>query len=168
MKMKPLVLFPFILFFLTGCAKESAFYEPEFQSNDPHTPGAVEDVRYGYHGDQLLFVVFQTSLMGESHTEFKIAPIPDPTKTPVITQHYDHWIQLPDGTRKDLPGSRMLFEYDLGGAFTNRPIDVTLDEFREWQASRPETYSIENLEQFVAQHRKHPWISAQPGRKILT
>ena len=152
--MKPFALSTVILFFLTGCAKESAFNEPEFQSNDPRTRGAVVDVRYGYHGDRLLFVVFQTTVMGESHTEFKIAPVPDPMKTPVITQHYDHWIQLPDGTRKDLPGSRMMFEYDLGGAFTNRAIDVTLDEFREWQASSPETYSIENLEEYVAHQRK--------------
>jgi hypothetical protein len=47
-----------------------------------------------------------------------------------------------------------MFEYDLGGAFTSRPIDVTLDEFREWIASRPQIYSIEKLEEFAAGQRK--------------
>jgi hypothetical protein len=154
MKTKPLALLPVILLVLTGCAKESAFYESDLQSNDSRTRGAVEDVRWGYHGDQLLFVIFQTSIMGESHTEVKIAPITAPKNADVVIPHYDHWIALPDGTRKDLPSSRTMFEYDLGGAFTNRPIDLTLDEFREWVASHPEIYSIDKLEEYVAQQRK--------------
>jgi hypothetical protein len=132
------------------------FHKPSFAED--HFQSAtlpLQDVRYGYHGDQLLFVVFQTSVNGESHTEFKIAPIPDPMKTSVIMTQYDHWIELPDGTRKDLPNSRAMFEYDLGGVFSNRPVDVTLDEFRQWTASRPEIYSIEKLERFVVQQRKH-------------
>jgi hypothetical protein len=129
-----------------------AFYEGELQSG--YLP--LQDVRYGYHGDQLLFVAFQTSVNGESHTEFKIAPPPDPMTTPghVIIPHYDHWISLPDGTRKGLPNSRTMFQYDLGGAFASRPVDVTLDEFRAWIASRPQVYSIEALEVFVAVQRK--------------
>lgn len=128
---------------------ESSFAEDHFQSGSL----PLQDVRYGYHGDKLLFVVFQTSVNGESHTEFKITPISDATVSNVVITHYDHWIGLPDGTRKDLPGSRTMFEYDLGGAFTSRVIDMTLDEFREWIASRPEIFSIEKLEQFVAQQR---------------
>jgi len=129
------------------------FYEQKLQSGSL----PLQDVRWGCHGDQLLFVVFQTSVNGESHTEFKITPIPEPTTTPghVITPHYDHWIELPDGTRKDLPSSRTMFEYELGGALTSRPIDVSLNEFREWIASRPKIYSIEKLEEFVVQQRTH-------------
>jgi hypothetical protein len=130
------------------------WYEQESQS----TSLPLQDVRWGFRGDRLLFAVFQTGVMSvsESHTEAK-APIIDPNpKNPnVMTPHYDHWIQLPDGTQKDLPGSRTMFEYDLGGAFISRPVDVTLDEFREWLASRPATYSIEKLEEFVAQEQKH-------------
>jgi hypothetical protein len=132
------------------------FYKPPF--SETHFQSAtlpLQDVRYGYHGDQLLFVIFQTSVNGESHTEFKITPITAPKNGDVVIPQYDHWIQLPDGTQKDLPGSRTIFEYDLGGAFTSRPVDVTLDEFREWLASRPATYSIEKLEEFVAQEQKH-------------
>jgi hypothetical protein len=130
---------------------KSPFAETHFQSGTL----PLQDVRYGYHGDQLLFVIFQTSVNGQSHTEFKIAPISDSMKAGTIVSHYDHWIELPDGTRKDLPISRAMFEYDLGGTFSSRPVDVTLDEFRQWTASRPEIYSIEKLEQFVAQQRKH-------------
>ncbi|HKW28920.1 MAG TPA: hypothetical protein VJT54_06270 [Verrucomicrobiae bacterium] len=130
------------------------FYESALQSGTFPVQD-VQDVRWGYHGNRLLFVVFQTSVNGKSHTEFEIAPTPDPMKTGVIIPHYDHWIELPDGTRKELPGSRTMFEYDLGGAFTSRSIDVTLDEFRQWTASRPEIYSVEKLEQFVARQRKH-------------
>jgi hypothetical protein len=133
------------------------FYKPPFQEGhlqSGYLP--VQDVRYGYHGDQLLFVVFQTSVNGESHTQFKIAPAPDPMTTPghVIITHYDHWIELPDGTRKDLPSSRTMFEYVGGPFFKSRQIDVTLDEFRGWLASRPQIYSIEKLEEFVADQRQ--------------
>ena len=151
--MKPLVFLPVILL-LTSCGRQAAFYEPELQANDPRTTGAIQDVRWGYHGDQLLFVIFQTSINGESHTEGKITPLPAQKNADDVIPHYDHWIELPNGTRKDLPGSRAMFEYDLGGAFTSRPIDVTLDEFREWIASRPQIYSIEKLEEFAAGQRK--------------
>ena len=140
---------------MTGCGRQAAFYESELQANDPHTSGvAAQDVRWGYHGDRLLFVIFQTSVNGESHTETKVTPIPAMKNADVSVPRYDHWISLPDGTRKDLPNSRMMFEYDLGGAFTSRPIDVTSDEFRAWIAPRPHTYSIEKLEEFVAALRK--------------
>lgn len=132
------------------------FYQPLF--SETHFQSGtlpLQDVRYGYHGDQLLFVIFQTSVNDESRTEVKIAPITAPKNAGVVIPQYDHWIELPDGTRQELPGSRTMFEYDLGGAFTSRSIDVTLDEFRQWTASRPEIYSIEKLEQFVAQQRKH-------------
>lgn len=130
------------------------FYKPLF--SETHFQSGtlpLQDVRYGYHGDQLLFVVFQTSVNRESHTEVNIGPVPEPMKAGVVTSHYDHWIELPDGTRKDLPSSRTMFEYDLGGAFTSRPIDVTLDELREWIASCPKIHSIEKLEEFVAHRR---------------
>ena len=153
MKTKPFVFLPIILL-LTCCSRHLAFYEPELQANDPRTTGAVQDVRWGYNGDQLLFVIFQTSINGESHTEGKITPIPAPKNADVYVPHYDHWIELPDGTRKDLPGSLTMFQYDLDGAFTSRPIDVTLDEFRGWIASRPQIYSIEKLEDFAARQQK--------------
>lgn len=154
MKTKRLVFLPVILL-LASCGRHAAFYEPELQANDPRTSGvAVQDVRWGCHGDQLVFVIFQTSVNGESHTDNKITPIPALKNADVYIPHYDHWIELPDGTRKELPSSRTMFQYDLGGAFTSRQIDVTLDEFREWIASRPRIYSIEKLEDFAAQHRK--------------
>lgn len=130
------------------------FYKPHF--SETHFQSGTfpsQDVRYGYHGDQLLFVVFQTSVNSEAHTEFKNAPISDTMKPGDVISQYDHWIQLPDGTRKDLPSSRTMFEYDLSGTLTSRPIDVTLDELREWIASRPKIYSIGKLEEFVAHWR---------------
>lgn len=128
------------------------FYRPQFYESDLRSATLPrQDVRYGYHGGQLLFVVFQTSYTGQSHTEFKTAQIFDPIKTGSIEPHYDHWIELPDGTRKNLPNSRTIFEYDLGGNFISRPIDVTLDKFREWIASSPKVYSIEKLEEFARQ-----------------
>jgi hypothetical protein len=130
------------------------FYRPQFyESNLQSETLPLQDVRYGYHNDQLLFVVFQTSYTGQSHTEFKTTPIPDLIKTSSIVPHYDHWIDLPDGTRKNLPNSRTMFEYDLGGDFASRPIDVTLDKFREWIASSPKVYSIEKLEEFARQRK---------------
>ena len=80
------------------------YYWHEQESQTASLP--LQDVRWGIRGDRLLFVVIQTGVMSmsESHTEVK-APIIDPKNQNVIIPHYDHWIQLPDGTRKDLPGS---------------------------------------------------------------
>ena len=149
MKIASPVLLPIVLLLVTGCSnKEPPFYEDHLQSGSP-----LQDIRYGFRSDQLLFVVFQTSATLESHTEFKTGPIKAPENGDRIVSQLDHWIELPDGTRQDLPGSRMMFEYNFG-AFTNRPIDVTLDEFRAFLVSRPEIYSIERLEAFVAGQRK--------------
>lgn len=151
MKIPLPVLLSIVLLPFTGCrVQEPPFYESHLQFGNP-----LQDIRYGYHGDQLLFVVFQTSATLQSHTEIKTVRLTASREGAAAKPQLDHWIELPDGTRTDLPGSRMMFEYNLG-AFTNRPVDVTLEEFRGFLASRPQKHAIAQLEEFVAQQRKRP------------
>jgi len=104
--------------------------------------GIKYNVRYGYRDGRLFWIIFE-STVSEFRYPADIRPIPGG-----FIQYPTPSIALPDGTTRDLANSRMMFQFS-GQAFTNRPIDVTLNQFSAFLASMPKKYSIEKLEEYV-------------------
>lgn len=131
---------------LVGCAEHPTYYEKALRAE---RDGLVQAVRYGYHDDTLLFIVFESSYTRLRHIGFQDIPRGG------SEMHLDRWIVLPDKTKQDLPTSKMMFEYRVG-EFSNRPVDVTLAEFKSFLATHPGNYSIHQLEEYIGRGQKAP------------
>ena len=142
---------------VTGCGRKTevhkkANYNEMFMTGSG-SYGIVTSIRYGYSEDKLLFVVFESSYApAPLHTDGRKVQR-DADSWYIIK---DRWINLPDGTKKYLPDSGAMFEYDCG-AFTNQPINLTLPEFQGYLSVRPKShYSIKTVEEYLTTSRTHP------------
>src|ERR1035437_5935026 len=81
---------------------------------------------YGHREGKIVFVFFQTQ-HGTPSKENRLKHLTIKSH-PVLANVCEGWIEMPDGTKQDLPSSMMVFEY-TDGVFHASPIDMTLDDF---------------------------------------
>src|SRR6266404_1019003 len=110
-------------------------------------------VRFGHRDGRIAFVVFQTEHGAPSqenllkHLTLK--------SHPTLGDVCEGWIEIPGGRRRDLPSSKMVFEY-TDGIFHAAPIDLTLDDFSRYLDSiqrrpvgvDPKGLTVEALKEF--------------------
>jgi hypothetical protein len=95
------------------------------------------DVIFG-HRAKIAFVVFfsddrtSSKVKDRDPLEYLIVK-PDPTEPG--TAYCEGWIEMPDGTKRDLPSSNMAFGYTNGVFLVSAPIDMTTEEFSSYLRS---------------------------------
>ena len=98
--------------------------------NDSQTYSWVLD---GYRDDRIAFVIFQTThgtnddYSKHIHLTIRNLKISAASNANVC----DGWIDMPDGTKRDLPSSKMVFEF-TDGVFHSAPIEMSLDDFSRY------------------------------------
>ncbi len=82
----------------------------------------------GQRDDRVAFVVFQNTHGTNTDYSQHIHLTLHSTNTPAGTANVgEGWIDMPDGTKRDLPTSKMVFEY-TDGVFHSAPIDMSYDD----------------------------------------
>jgi hypothetical protein len=76
---------------------------------------------YGCRTNKMAFVIFQTN-HGTNYEYIKHIHLT--LHTPKNSLACEGWIDMPDGTKRDLPSSSMVFEY-TDGVFHSAPIDIS-------------------------------------------
>ncbi len=93
---------------------------------------------YGHRTNKIAFVIFQTN--HGTNTEY-LQHIHLTLHTPENPLACEGWIDMPDGTKRDLPSSKMVFEY-TDGVFHSAPIDISYDDFlRFLDSAHPDAWS---------------------------
>ena len=102
---------------------------------------------YGYRTNKIAFVIFQT-MHGTNDAGY--------SQHIHLTQHTENssagvrnvcegWIDMPDGTKRDLPSSGMVFEC-TDGVFHSAPIDISYDDFLIYlKKARPDPWTYKGL-----------------------
>lgn len=108
----------------------------------------VEQVDYGFSGETVHFVVFQTAHQS-------LTPCAHLTMTTLSGGSTLCWgyIRLPDGTQQDLPTSGYIYE-STPTQFKSAKISFTTSQLRSYLDSHPQPATIAGLTQFVAQKRQ--------------
>ena len=136
-------IFPSVLLTtaLLGCRVEIEPRHDGYSSAGPN--GTVTRVDYGYSGERVYFVTFQTE-QGELIPHAKVTLLPQPDG------HNDckGYITLPDRTQQDLPTSHRIFEI-THGQFHSARIRFTASQLRSYLKSHPMPPTIDGLEQFI-------------------
>ena len=102
-------------------------------------------VQWGYRGDELAYVcIAGKRLPGERVTGLISGGVNGGKR--------DFFVHRPDGKRVAVPGKIQLFEF-IDDQYRESSERVSLAEFRAFEASHPEEYSIDALVRF-AQHRR--------------
>jgi len=95
--------------------------------------GSDEDAHtwivYGHRTNKIAFVIFQTN-HGEN-TNVYSEHIHLTLHTPGNPLACEGWIDMPDGTKQDLPSSSMVFEC-TDGVFHSAPIDLSEADFKRY------------------------------------
>ena len=108
---------------------------------------------YGDRNGKIAFVFFQTE-HGTPSKENRLKHL-TLKSYPKLGDVCEGWIEMPNGTRRDLPSSKMVFEC-TDGVFHAAPIDLTLDDFSRYLDSiqrrpvgvDPNGLTVEALKEF--------------------
>jgi len=104
--------------------EQPTLFESECWSDSPNQTYC--QAAFGHRGGKIAFVFFQTE-HGTPSRENRLTHLTiksDPTLANVC----EGWIEIPGGRKRDLPSSKMVFEY-TDGVFHEASIDLTLDDF---------------------------------------
>ena len=86
----------------------------------------------GQRDDQVAFVVFQNTHGTNTDYSQHIHLTLHSTNTPAgFANVGEGWIDMPDGTKRDLPTSKMVFEY-TDGVFHTAPIEMSYDNLTSY------------------------------------
>ena len=106
--------------------------------------GADNDIQayswilYGQRSGKIAFVIFQTSHGTNTDYSKHVHLTLHSTNTVAGSGNVgEGWIDMPDGTKRDLPTSNMVFEY-TDGVFHSAPIEMSEDDFLHYIFSRQE------------------------------
>jgi len=126
---------------LLGCRIE---IEPVYGSySTAGADGSVTMVQYGYSGERVYFVSFETE-QGTVIPHAKVTVLPQPDGHNSCTGY----ITLPDGREQDLPPSHCVFEFTRG-QFRSCPIKFTTSQLRAYLQPRPTLPTIDGLNHFI-------------------
>jgi hypothetical protein len=118
---------------LLAFADEQPTFWESFGGSDEN---ASTWIVYGHRTNKIAFVIFQTN--HGTNTEY-LQHIHLTLHTPENPLACEGWIDMPDGTKKDLPSSNMVFEY-TDGALHTAPIDLSEADFSRYLDSvRPKS-----------------------------
>jgi hypothetical protein len=129
---------------LLALADEQPTFCESFGGGDEHQSNWII---YGHRTNRIAFVIFQT--MHETNDAGYSQHIH-------LTQHpyessagvgnvCEGWIDMPDGTKRDLPTSGMVFEY-TDGVFHSAPIDISETDFSHYlETVRPDPWTYRRL-----------------------
>ena len=89
-------------------------------------------ILFGHRDDKIAFVIFQnthgTNVDYSKHIHLTLLS----TNTPAGFANVGKgWIDMPDGTKRDLPSSHMIFEY-TDGVFQSVPIKMPYSDFSRY------------------------------------
>jgi hypothetical protein len=115
-----LVGFPLLAF-----AGEPLTLWESFGGSDAHTSTWIV---YGHRTNTIVFVIFQTN-HGTNYEYLQHIHLT--LHTPENPLACEGWIDMPDGTKQDLPSSNMVFEY-TDGVFHSAPIDMSCADFSRY------------------------------------
>jgi hypothetical protein len=117
-----LLVLPLLVF-----ADEPPTFWESFGGTDPQ-PFTSTWIVYGHRTNKIAFVIFQTN--HATNTEY-LQHIHLTLHTPKNPLACEGWIDMPDGTKQDLPSSSMVFEY-TDGVFHAAPIDLSEADFSRY------------------------------------
>ena len=90
-------------------------------------------ILYGYRNDRIVFVIFQnTHGTNDDYSKHIHLTI---NSHEGIGNVCEGWIDMPDGTKQDLPTSNMVFEY-TDGVFHSAPIGMSHNDLMSYIDSR--------------------------------
>ena len=131
-----------VLFFLAVCAFAEGTPTNESKAVQREQPTSFESeayvdtenqiecsVRFGHRDGKIAFIVFQTE-HGTPSQENVLKHVTLKSH-PTLGDVCEGWIEMPDGTKQDLPSSKMVFEY-TDGVFHASPIEMTRDDFSRY------------------------------------
>jgi hypothetical protein len=107
----------------------------------------VERVDYGFSGETVYFAVFQTA-----HQQLTGCVNLTMTTLPSGSNICWGYINLPDGTRQDLPTSSRIYESSTNH-FKSAKIFFTTSQLREYLNSGPQPATIDGLNQLVLKNK---------------
>jgi hypothetical protein len=89
-------------------------------------------ILYGHRDHRIAFIIFQTTHGKKADYSKHIHLTLNSTNTAAgFANVGEGWIDMPDGTKRDLPSSRMVFEY-TDGAFHSAPIEMDEEDFSRY------------------------------------
>jgi hypothetical protein len=96
--------------------------------NDSHT---YTWIFYGHRNDKIAFIIFQTTHGTNTDYSQHIHLTMHSLNTAGCPNVCEGWIDMPDGTKRDLPSSKMVFEF-TDGVFHPAPIDMLQDDLSRY------------------------------------
>ena len=113
---------------------------------------------FGHRDGRIAFVFFQTR-HGTPSKDNRLKHLTIKSH-PTLANICEGWIELPDGTKKDLPSSKIAFEF-TDDSFHSAPVDLSLDEFFRYLHSieksdfevDPKGLTVESLKKFETKLR---------------
>jgi hypothetical protein len=111
---------------LLAFADEQPTFGESFGGSDEN---AHTWILYGHRTNKIAFVIFQTN-HGENTNDYS-QHIHLTLNTPGNPLACEGWIDMPDGTKQDLPSSSMVFEC-TDGVFHSAPIDLSEADFSRY------------------------------------
>jgi len=111
---------------LLALADEPPTFGESFGGSDEN---AHTWILYGHRTNKIAFVIFQTNT-GENTNDYS-EHIHLKLNTPGNPLACEGWIDMPDGTKQDLPTSSMVFEC-TDGVFHSAPIDLSEADFKHY------------------------------------
>jgi hypothetical protein len=124
-----------IVLLLSGCERKNRVRQYNKVWGWPPDYNAV--VFYGFTDSRVHFAVFES----------KEGSIEPRAKVTMIGDFCEGYLELPDGTKVDLPTSNHIYEF-TSGRFTSAPIDFTRAQLNAYLDSHPKPPTIEGLKLF--------------------
>lgn len=104
-------------------------------------------VQWGYRGDELAYVC----IVGQ---RLPVGSVTGIVSGGVSGDKRDFYVCRPDGSKVAVPGKIQLFEL-IDGQYRESTERVSLGEFKAFEASLPEEYSIDAVVRFAQDRRRH-------------
>jgi hypothetical protein len=119
---------------LLAQAGDPLTYCESFGSGDNDTQ-TYTWILYGHRNERVAFVIFQNTHGTNTDYSKHIHLTLHSTNTAAgFANVGEGWIDLPDGTKRDLPTSKMVFEYS-DGVFHSAPIEMSCDDLSRFIGS---------------------------------
>ena len=130
MKRTPRWLCLFLLPLLAPAGEPPTFCE-SFGSGDNESH-SYSWILYGHRDHKIAFIIFQTTHGKKADYSKHIHLTLASTNTAAGFGNVgEGWIDMPDGTKRDLPSSKMVFEY-TDSVFRSAPIDISEEDFSRY------------------------------------